>query len=268
MHKRDPDDEPPFNLQPTPPHPLLNEPSIANSVVSLLYLVLTIVELSLQLGLLAVATATNSIPQQQPASENSLHLNIGLSPSNHTMSLPPSPSTTVQPDLSPRTFRPHYLPIRDFLRLFPHTETPDTEWFATERMQSEDVDMYDDHGEYEHGLHLEDLTQDDLDMDGAEAAAVTQSTISLNDTFGNHSSVTLSPAVSLEHNSTLLPSSGEGICDNCRLNREHYDNLHPETATVSTVGWDCSPPSGSRLWFVVAVGRNIGVFDNWKVFSH
>lgn len=260
MHKNDPD-KPPFDSQPSPPPPPpthMNEPSIANTLVSMLYLVLTIAELSLQFGLLAVATAITFIPgQQQLVAEHS------ISPSDYVMSLPPSPSTTVQLHLPCRTFRPLYLPIRHFLRLFPQTEDLDTEWFATERMQSEDIDMYDEHGEYDHGLHLEDLTQDDLEMDGAEAAAVTQSTMSsLTDTLENSFSAILSPTVVLDHTS-MLPSSDELICDSCRQHKEHYNNLHPEMATINNIGWHCSPPSGSRVWFVVAVGRNIGVFDSW-----
>lgn len=266
MHQHNPD-KPPFNLQPyPPPPPYTNETSIVNALVSMFYLALTVAELSLQLGLLAVATVVNFLPgQQQLATDHSLRHNISLNPSDHitSPSPPPSPSTAAQPHLSHRTFRPLYLPIRHFLRLFPQTEAPDTEWFATERVQSEDVDMYDEHGEYNHGLHLEDLTQDDLDMDEAEATAVTQSTISPTDTSENISSVTSSPTISLDRDSTFLPSSGELICDNCRVHRDHYDNLHPEMATISNIGWHCSPPSGSRVWFVVSVGRNIGVFDSW-----
>lgn len=264
MHKHDPD-EPPSNPQPLPP---LNEPSIAKALVSMFYLALSVAELSLQLGVLAVATTINFIPgPQQAVINHSLEVEVSRSPTSHTTSLPPSPAATALVHLPQRTFRPHYLPLRDYLRLFPQVEAPDAEWFATERMQSEDVDLYDEYGEYDHGLHLEDLTQDDLEMDEAEVAAVTQSTASLTITLANSTPVISAPAVSIDHNTTSSLSSVEPICDNCRAHRQHYDYPHPEMATIDSVGWHCSPPSESRAWFVIAVGRNIGVFDSWYVLS-
>lgn len=286
MHKAYPEPEPspPENNSPSP-----TAPSIKSAIASTVYLVFAVAELSLQLSLLAVATAINLIPFQQQPVANTMQLStsatdqssdplihpmddgtaLSHSTAEYAPSPAPSPSTPVQPLLESHIFRPHYLSIRQFLRLFPLTEPMDTEWFATEVIRSEDINLYDEHGEYETGLHLEDLTQADLDMDDDEVAVVTQSVASLADTFGNTSSVILAPSPVSTHSASIVTVSSPVpiLCDNCRTNYNPFDDAYPETATISNIGWYCSPVSESRAWFVVPVGRNIGVFDNWLVFS-
>lgn len=144
----------------------------------------------------------------------------------------------------------------------------DTKWFATETIRSEDVNLYDEHGEYETGLHLEDLTRADLEMDDEEAAVVTQSVASFAGTFGNSSSVILASSPVSTHSASIITVSSPvpTLCDNCRANCDSFDGAYPEPATISNIGWYCSPVSESQAWFVVSVGRNIGVFDNWFVF--
>lgn len=286
MQKSDPDG-PPVPQQPISADDeaemtsTLDQPqalSIVTALVSTLYMALTLAELSIQLTLLAVATAIDFIPVPQPVN-GTVQLSSSTGPTEissdsgrasartsieHIDTPPSSPSSTVVQLLpEPRTFRPHYLPIRDFLRLFPHTDAPDAPWHATESMRSEDADLYDDHGEYDHGLQLWDLTQEDLEMDDIEAAEVTHSNMSVTETFG----LIPSPVSSLSATSSVTsPSPDIIMCPNCRMHRNHYNFSRPEAATLDNIGWHCSPPSESAVWFVVAVGRRISVFDNWFVF--
>lgn len=316
MHKYDldrtPSASPPANsrenepLQDIQPFERPGLPSIATALARIFYLVLTVTELSLQLALLAVVAAIGFIPAQHPvndatlsnsptrifahpvAPEHSPEFSVlagaPQSLTSQTSSPEHSPSASIQSLPMPRTFRPYYLPIVHFLRLFPHTEEPDAEWHTPEPICSEEIDLYDDLGEYNHGLQLEDLTQDDLALDDAEVAELARSCVSIADTFGNHpsvilttpssSSTTLAPPADLictttpSSDSTTLAPPADLICANCRAHRDHYDNSHPETATLQNIGWYCSPSSTSRAWFVVSVGRMIGVFDNWFVISY
>lgn len=127
--------------------------------------------------------------------------------------------------------------------------------------------MYDENRDWDHGLELDNLTEADLKMDAEEEAEVTgirhlQLATSVADTFGVAPLQTVPfPPIAMFY---------DIICSQC----QHTSSLieptnnwnRPDMPTIDNIRWYCSSYSVSERWFKVAVGRRIGIFDNWCVF--
>lgn len=273
-------------LSPSHPKPVTALSTVSTLALSVACLAISIVELSIQLGLLAVSAASSALPSNaMPAMASPIVNECGagsirsLSPSEPPSTLVTAvnergvnelsaPSSGSPITAEPRIYRPPYITIEQLHNLFPHSDAPDAPWLPAEIITSEDVDLYDEHGDWNHGLDLHNLTQEDLEMDEDEEKEVMhtnnpQITASVSET------ISIPPSPTLSVTSENTPLSYNIVCPNCQRTSSYIDTTNHWTLrsspTIDNIGWYCSQASSSPNWFKVAVGRRIGVFDNWYV---
>ncbi|KZP34011.1 hypothetical protein FIBSPDRAFT_881471 [Athelia psychrophila] len=252
--------------------------TVSTLALSVACLAISIAELGIQLGLLAISAASSALPLDAMPATASLIVNEHSAGNTGSPSPSEPPSTQLSvneltapssgPPITagPRIYRPPYITIEQLHNLFPRGDTPNAPWLPAEEIVSEDADLYDEHGDWDHGLDLHNLNQEDLEMDEDEEEEVMrinnpQITASVSET------ISISPSPTLSPTSVNSPPSYSIVCPTCRRTSLYIDTTNywtlRDSPTIDNIGWYCSPASSSPKWFKVAVGRRIGVFDNW-----
>lgn len=116
-----------------------------------------------------------------------------------------------------QSYRPAFIIIAKLRNLFPQSKPGDTPWFPAEKVASEDVNLYDETGEWDHRLNLYGLTPADFAMDADEEADITRINAShldasMAETFSNSNPYVLLPSYATN---VIPPLCYDIICTHC-----------------------------------------------------